>query len=151
MKPRIILAMVVMSLVYAGAAYPDGMAVDRGKGPQLLAGGLLALIAADLVLARAAGPVLVLLGSALWGLHMGMTQGLLAALVAKSSPVDLRGTAFGVFNLVSGIALLIASVVAGWLWDRYGPAMTFQVAAGLTVAAAVGLWVRRSEVGALAG
>jgi MFS family permease len=137
------LIMVVMTIVYAVTAYPAGVAVDRGKAPQLLAGGLLALLVADLVLARAVGPMMVLAGAALWGLHMGLTQGLFAALVAASSPADLRGTAFGVFSLASGIALLIASVVAGWLWDAYGPAMTFYAGAAFTVVAGGGLWWRR--------
>ena len=138
--------MVVMSIVYAITAYPAGAALDRGRGAPLLAGGLVALVAADLVLALASGTVSVLAGAALWGLHMGLTQGLLAALVAGTAPSDLRGTAFGVFNLVCGIALLIASVLAGWLWDAYGPAQTFYVGAGFTVLAGVGLWWRRQDV-----
>jgi MFS family permease len=77
----------------------------------------------------------VFLGAALWGLHMGLTQGLLAALVAASAPSDLRGTAFGVFNLVCGVALLIASALAGWLWDAFGPSVTFYAGAGLTLLA----------------
>jgi MFS family permease len=108
--------LVVGSIVYAAVSYPAGAAADRGHGPKLLAAGLLALIASDVALANANGIVVLFAGAALWGLHMGLTQGLLAALVAASVPADLRGTAFGVFNLVCGIALLIASV-AGWLWD----------------------------------
>jgi len=91
----------------------------------------------------------VLLGAALWGLHMGLTQGLLSALVATAAPEDLRGTAFGLFNLVSGIALLAASVLAGWLWDAHGPAMTFYAGAVFTTIAAMGLWWRRGEVAAI--
>ena len=143
------LVMVVMSIVYALIAYPAGVAADRGRAPLLLASGLLALIAADLVLARAASPLPVLAGAALWGLHMGLTQGLLAALVAASAPEDLRGSAFGAFNLVCGIALLIASVLAGALWDAYGPALTFYVGAAFTTLAAAGLWLRRRDVAAL--
>ena len=131
--------MVFMSVVYAGVAYPAGSAADRGQGPKLLAAGLLALIASDLVLANAHGSVLLFIGAALWGLHMGLTQGLLAALVAASVPADLRGTAFGVFNLVCGIALLIASALAGWLWDAYGPAFTFYAGAAFTLIAGLGL------------
>jgi len=143
------LVMVVMSIVYAITAYPVGAALDRGHGALLLAGGLVALIAADVVLALASGRVTVLGGAALWGLHMGLTQGLLAALVAGAAPEDLRGTAFGVFNLVCGIALLIASVLAGWLWDAYGPAQTFYAGAAFTALAGLGLLVRRKDIAAL--
>jgi MFS family permease len=143
------LVMVAMSIVYAVTAYPAGAALDRGRSAPLLAGGLVALIAADLVLALANGPLMVLGGAALWGLHMGLTQGLLAALVAGVAPEDLRGTAFGVFNLVCGIALLIASVLAGWLWDAYGPAETFYAGAAFTVLAGVGLMLRWKDVAAL--
>jgi len=143
------LVMVVMSIVYAITAYPAGVALDRGRGAPLLAAGVVALIAADIVLALASGAMSVLAGAALWGLHMGLTQGLLAALVAGAAPNDLRGTAFGVFNLVCGIALLIASVLAGWLWDAYGPAQTFYVGAAFTVVAGIGLLLRRKDVGAL--
>jgi len=143
------LVMVVMSIVYAITAYPTGVAQDRGGGPYLLALGLAALIAADVVLARAASPSMVLAGAALWGLHMGLTQGLLAALVAATAPERLRGSAFGVFNLVSGIALLVASTLAGWLWDVYGPAFTFYTGAAFTAIAAIGLVWRRGDVRAL--
>ena len=119
-------------------SYPAGAAADRGHGARLLSFGLAALIAADLVLANAGGRLLVLAGAALWGLHMGLTQGLLAALVAGSAPADMRGTAFGVFNLVCGIALLIASGLAGWLWDAFGPRFTFYAGAAFTLIAWAG-------------
>jgi MFS family permease len=131
--------MVVMSTVYAAVAYPAGSAADRGFGPRMLSAGFAALIVADLVLANAAGAAMVFAGAALWGLHMGLTQGLLAALVAAAAPADLRGTAFGVFNLVCGVALLIASVLAGWLWDTFGPGLTFYVGAAFTLIAWVAL------------
>jgi MFS family permease len=131
--------MAIMSVVYAAVSYPAGAAADRGRGPRLLGAGLAALIAADLVLARAGGGAMVLVGAALWGLHMGLTQGLLSALVAASAPADLRGTAFGVFNLVCGIALLAASALAGWLWGAYGPAFTFYAGAAFTAIAWAGL------------
>jgi len=127
--------MVVMSLVYAMTSYPAGAAADRGHGARLLSGGLLALIAADVVLAHAQTGATVFVGAALWGLHMGLTQGLLAALVAAAAPEDLRGTAFGVFNLVCGIALLLASGMAGWLWHAFGPAFTFYAGAAFTAIA----------------
>ncbi|MEP6658128.1 MAG: MFS transporter [Betaproteobacteria bacterium] len=131
--------MVVMSVVYALSAYPAGAAADRGQGPRLLSAGLVALIVADLLLARAAGPALLYTGAALWGLHMGLTQGLLAALVAAAAPPDLRGTAFGIFNLVGGVTLLVASALAGWLWDIYGPATTFHTGAIFAALAWAGL------------
>ena len=127
--------MVAMSLVYAATSYPAGAAADRGNGSRLLSAGLLALIASDLVLANAGGAMLVLAGAGLWGLHMGLTQGLLTALVAAAAPEDLRGTAFGVFNLVCGIALLAASALAGWLWDAFGAAFTFYAGAAFTLVA----------------
>jgi MFS family permease len=131
--------MVVMSIVYAVTAYPAGAAADRGRGPILLSVGLAALIASDVALAHAGGPALLFVGVALWGLHMGLTQGLLAALVAGTAPSDLRGTAFGVFNLVCGGALLVASALAGWLWDAYGPRFTFYAGAVFTVVAWIAL------------
>ena len=131
--------MVVMSVVYAVVAYPAGAAADRGLGPRMLAAGLAALIVSDLLLAAAGTPMIVFVGAALWGLHMGLTQGLLAALVAAAAPADLRGTAFGVFNLVCGVALLIASVLAGWLWDTFGPGFTFYAGAAFTLIAWIGL------------
>jgi len=119
------LVMVAMNLVYAVSAYPFGQLSDRMSHTKLLAGGLAVLIAADIALAGAGGWPLLLLGVALWGVHMGMTQGLLATMVADTAPPDLRGTAFGVFNLVSGVAMLAASAIAGWLWDAFGSAVTF--------------------------
>ena len=130
------LVLVTMNVVYAGAAYPVGVLSDRVDRKRLLAAGFLVLIAADLVLAFASGLPLVMVGVALWGLHMGMTQGLLAALVADTAPPALRGSAFGVFNFVSGMALLLASLLAGLLWQVAGPSATFICGAALT---AVGL------------
>lgn len=132
------LVMVAMNLVYAASAYPFGKLADRLSRRRLLALGLAVLIAADTVLALADGAAALLAGVALWGLHMGMTQGLLAALVADAAPADLRGTAFGVFNLVSGVAMLLASAVAGLLWDWLGSGATFTAGAafaGLTLLA----------------
>jgi len=141
--------MVIMSTVYAVVAYPTGAAADRGHGAQLLRSGLVALIAADIVLAAATTPAFVFAGAALWGLHMGLTQGLLSALVAAAAPADLRGSAFGVFNLVSGVALLIASALAGGLWDAFGPRFTFYAGAAFTVIALIGLMTRGRHVGRL--
>lgn len=119
------LVMVAMNLVYAACAYPFGKLSDRMSHKKLLALGLVVLIVADALLASAQHWSMVLAGVAIWGIHMGMTQGLLAAMVADTAPADLRGTAYGVFNLASGIATLLASVVAGLLWDGYGPVATF--------------------------
>ncbi len=119
------LVMVAMNIVYASSAYPFGALSDRVSHKKLLAAGLLVLIAADLLLAIDHQWWSVLAGVMLWGVHMGMTQGLLATMVADAAPAELRGTAFGFFNLVSGIAMLAASVFAGLLWDTLGAAYTF--------------------------
>ena len=137
------LVMVAMSAVYAASAYPFGKLSDGFSHRKLLAWGLLVLIAADLVLAMASGWPALLLGVLLWGLHMGMTQGLLAAMVAATAPADLRGTAYGFFNLISGLALLLASGLAGWLWDRFGAAFTFYAGAAFAVLALLGLLQQR--------
>ncbi len=133
------LVMVAMNLVYAGSAYPFGKLSDRISHKTLLAWGLVVLVAADMVLASGDHWMTVLAGVALWGIHMGMTQGLLAAMVADTAEPDLRGTAFGFFNLVSGLSMLVASVVAGLLWDRLGASFTFYAGAGFSVIALLGL------------
>jgi predicted MFS family arabinose efflux permease len=136
--------MVVMTVVYAGVSYPAGIAFDGGHRRALLFWGLAALVASDLVLAVGASLPMLFAGVALWGLHMGLTQGLLAALVAATAPADLRGTAFGLFNLVSGVALLAASVLAGALWQALGPAATFYAGAAFSAVALAGLMTYRS-------
>jgi MFS family permease len=137
------LVMVAMNFAYAASAYPFGKLADRMPHATLLEIGLVVLIASDLVLAHAGGWGTVLAGVALWGIHMGMTQGLLAAMVAGTSPGDLRGTAFGLFNLVGGVAMLAASVVAGLLWDRLGAASTFHAGAMFAGLALLALALRR--------
>ena len=132
------MVMVVMNVVYAAFAYPAGAAADRVSQRLLLLTGLALLIASDLVLAAATSPLGAFIGTALWGLHMAFTQGLLAKLVADTAPADLRGTAFGVFNLVSGGALLLASVTAGALWSMVGPSATFLAGAAFAAVAAIG-------------
>jgi MFS family permease len=129
------LVLVAMNLAYAASAYPVGILSDRMGRRGLLAAGFVVLAASQLVLALAAGRGGLLGGVLLWGLHMGMTQGLLAAMVADAAPEALRGTAFGIFHLASGLALLAASVIAGMLWDALGPPATFGFGAGLTVLA----------------
>lgn len=133
------LVMVVMNVLYAATAYPFGRLADRFARSHLLALGLVVLIASDLILASAGGWPVVLAGVVLWGIHMGMTQGLLAAMVADTAPADLRGTAFGMFNLVSGLAMLAASVIAGLLWDRLGSTATFLTGAGFAALTLLGL------------
>lgn len=133
------LVMVAMNVIYAASAYPFGKLADRMNHKMLLALGLVALIAADLILAKDDHWTTVLAGVALWGIHMGMTQGLLATMVADTAPADLRGTAFGFFNLVSGIAMLIASAVAGLLWDQIGASFTFYAGATFSGLALLGL------------
>ena len=131
--------MVLMNLVYALAAYPAGVLSDRMDRHTILIAGLVLLIVADVVLALSGSIVGVAVGVVLWGLHMGLTQGLLATLVADAAPAELRGTAYGMFNLATGIALLAASVIAGGLWDAVGPKGTFLAGAGLTAVAVAGL------------
>ncbi len=133
------LVMVAMNLVYAASAYPFGKLSDRMSHRALLALGLVVLIAADLVLAIDGHWITVIAGVALWGVHMGMTQGLLATMVADTAPAELRGTAYGFFNLVSGVAMLVASVVAGLLWDRLGAAFTFYAGAAFCGVALIAL------------
>ncbi len=130
------LVMVVMSLVYSLTAWPVGRLGDRLDRRRLLLAGILVLVPADLLLATAGSPAVALLGVAVWGLHMGASQGLLATLVADTAPVERRGTAFGVFHLVTGVATLAASILAGALWDLYGAPATFLAGAGLALASA---------------
>jgi MFS family permease len=127
----------VLNVAYAASAYPAGWLSDRTNRWGVIGAGAALLIAADLVLARSASVEGVMLGIVLWGLHMGFTQGLFAALVADAAPAELRGSAFGMFNLVSGVALLAASAAAGIIWDRFGASATFTTGAALTAAAAV--------------
>jgi MFS family permease len=127
------LVMVVMSLVYSLSSYPVGVLSDKWGRKGLFAAGLLALIVADVVLAWAPSPSWVMVGVAIWGLHMGLTQGILSALVADTCPSDLRGTAYGVFALVSGIAALAASIIAGVVWDKMGQAPVFYIGAGFAL------------------
>lgn len=123
------LVMVAMNLVYSLSAYPFGKMSDSMNHSRMLQAGLLVLIAADITLALSHHWSTLLIGVGLWGIHMGMTQGLLAAMIAHTAPAELRGTAFGMFNLISGIALLLASTGAGILWETLGAASTFYAGA----------------------
>ena len=125
----------VMSIVFAVTAYPAGRLQDRFGARPLLLAGLAALIAADLLLAFGGGLAAIFLAIGLWGLHLGLTQGVLSALVAQAAPADVRGTAFGVFGLTVGVATLVASLVAGVLWEVVSPEATFLAGAGFAAAA----------------
>jgi MFS family permease len=143
--------LVLMNVVYALAAYPAGVLSDRIDRRTVLIAGLVVLLVADIVLALASGVAGVACGVILWGLHMGLTQGLLATLVADTAPAELRGTAYGMFNLLTGLALLAASIIAGALWDMIGPGGTFLAGAAFTGLAIAGLLtVRRPNPGAVA-
>ena len=137
------LVMVAMNIVYAASAYPMGKLSDRVSHHTLLALGLCVLLLADLVLASGTGIVALMAGIVLWGVHMGMTQGLLATMVADTAPAELRGTAFGFFNLVSGVSMLLASVLAGLLWNRWGASATFHAGAVICVISLLALPVLR--------
>jgi MFS family permease len=130
--------LVVMNIIYAFSAFPMGALSDKADRRVILTGGFVVLIVADIVLAVAPNFWVVMLGAGLWGLHMGMTQGLLATLVAETAPPSLRGSAFGLFHLVTGIALLAASLIAGVLWDRVGPSATFIGGAAFTTVGLAG-------------
>jgi MFS family permease len=135
------LVMIVMNVVFAAGAYPAGIAADHVSRQRLLLVGLVVLILADFLLAEANTPALVFIGAAFWGLHFGLTEGLFAKLVADEAPAELRGTAFGIFNFVAGLALLAASFLAGVLWTTVGPIATFMagaVFAGLTAVGVIG-------------
>jgi MFS family permease len=145
------LVMVAMNVIYAGTAYPFGALADRMRHTTLLALGVLVLIAADLVLASDDHWSIVLIGVGLWGLHMGMTQGLLAAMVADTVTADLRGTAYGFFNLASGVAMLMASLLAGFLWDQFGAPFTFYAGAAFCATALLGLILYRTTCEQISG
>ena len=140
------LVLVGMNIVYSLSAWPAGILSDRISRPALLMVGIALLILADLALAILPGLTGLALGVALWGLHMGLTQGLLAALVAETVPAELRGTAFGLFNLITGLALLLASVIAGGLWQAIGPEATFLAGAGFATLALLGLVTQRRRL-----
>lgn len=135
--------MIVMNIVYASFAYPAGAMADRLPVRTLLVFGLGVLVVADVILVIATSPWTAFLGAALWGLHMALTQGLLSKLVADTAPAELRGSAFGIFNLVSGGALLLASIIAGLLWSTIGASATFIAGASFAALAALGLILYR--------
>jgi len=135
--------MIAMNIAYSIFAYPAGAAADRLPARTLLLFGLWVLVAADVLLAIATSPWIAFIGAAFWGMHMAFTQGLLSKLVADTAPAELRGTAFGVFNLISGGALLLASIIAGSLWNVFGASATFIAGASFATLAAIGLLLYR--------
>jgi len=137
--------LLVMSLFYAITAYPAGRLSDRIGRISLLIVGLLFLVCADTILAFANQVIWVVIGAGIWGIHMGFTQGLFSALVADTASEDLRGTAFGIYGLATGLSILFASIFAGWLWDIYGPRATFFAGAGFSIAALIGLLIYQSR------
>jgi len=132
------LVMIAMNLAYTASAYPAGRVSDRIGRHALLAAGALLLVVSDIVLASAASLVVALAGAAIWGLHMGLTQGLLSAMVADAAPAERHGTAFGVYSAATGVALIAASVIAGGLWEKFGPVATFYAGAALATFALLG-------------
>ncbi len=137
--------MIVMNIVYSLFAYPAGVLADRLSARKLLVFGLELLVVADVMLALADSPLLAFFGVAVWGLHMAFTQGLISKLIADTAPCELRGTAFGIFNLVSGGMLLLASVIAGSLWSIYGASATFIAGATFAALSAMGLLLYRPD------
>lgn len=142
--------LVIMGVAYSLSAYPAGVLSDRIARVKVLAIGLLLLLAADLVLAFAPGIPGMMIGTALWGFHMGFTQGIFNALIADNAPAELRGTAFGMFHLLSGLALLLASIIAGLLWDTVGYQGTFLTGATFALLTLFGLWTLRKKVSVIA-
>ena len=144
LKPALTpLVLVAMNLAYLLSAYPVGKLADRMPKEDLLIVGCFILAVANFVLGTASNPVVLIVGALLWGLHMGFTEGIFAAMVANSAPQDLRGSAFGIFNLLRGLVLLAASVAAGILWDQVGPGATFGFGSVLAVATVAALWLAR--------
>jgi MFS family permease len=139
------LALAVMNVAYVATAYPFGRLSDRIDRVWLLAGGAAVLAVSDVILALGGTLIVIFIGIAMWGVHMGMTYGLLAAMVADTAPKAMRGSAFGVFNFVSGISMLAGSVLAGAMWQWHGPAATFYIGAAFSAATllAAGWWAAR--------
>jgi MFS family permease len=137
------LIIVLMNVIYALVAYPAGLLSDKINKKTVLLIGIIFLIISDLVMAFSGSVLVLMIGVTFWGLHMAFTQGTFAAMVADAAPARLRGTAYGVFNFICGIAMLFSSVIAGMLWDNFGPAYTFLAGAGFTVLSFIGLLVVR--------
>ena len=135
------LVLALFSLAFLVLAYPAGALSDRADPKSVLLGGIALLVVADLWLARATELWAVFAGVALWGAHMALTQGIFSRMIADAAPESQRATSFGAFFFASGIAAVLASVGAGYLWDRGGPAETFTIAAGAAAVAGAMLWL----------
>jgi MFS family permease len=129
------LFMTLMGLVYGIAAFPCGALADRIDRRVQIRVGIGVLFGCYLVLATATDPWQAALGAALWGLQMGIIEGLMAAAISDAAPANLRGTAFGLYYFCTGLASLAASVAAGILWAQGGPALTFTIGAAVAVLA----------------
>jgi len=139
------LVLVAMNFAYLMSAYPVGVLSDRMSKKRLLIIGCAVLAVANGVLAFATNPVVLILGALLWGLHMGLTEGIFNAMVANSAPKDLRGSAFGIFNMLRGVVLLAASVIAGVLWEQIGPMATFGAGSLLAILTSVAMLLTRAK------
>jgi MFS family permease len=131
------ITLAIFNLAYVGLAYPAGAMSDRISPKKLLMSGMAVLVAGDLVLARSGSFAGLVVGTALWGAHMALTQGIFSRMIADSAPEKLRATSFGAFWFVTGIATLLASLGAGWLWDREGSSAVFATSAGVAAMALV--------------
>lgn len=129
------LTLAIFNLAYVALAYPAGALSDRMRPRSILIAGMAVLIAGNLVLAETGSFTGLVIGTFLWGAHMALTQGIFARMIADSAPEHLRATSFGAFWFVTGIATLLASLGAGWLWDREGASATFLTSAGIAAAA----------------
>ena len=129
------LTLALFNLVYVALAYPAGALSDRMSPRSILMVGLAVLVGGNLVLAQTGSFAGLVLGVGLWGAHMALTQGIFSRMIADSAPEELRATSFGAFWFVSGIAALLASLGAGWIWDREGSSATFITSAAVAAAA----------------
>ena len=129
------LTLAIFNLAYVALAYPAGALSDRMSPRSILIAGMGVLIAGNLVLARTGSFAGLVIGTTLWGAHMALTQGIFSRMIADSAREELRATSFGAFWFVTGIASLLASLGAGWLWDREGASATFITSAGIAAVA----------------
>jgi len=139
------LTLAIFNLAYVALAYPAGILSDRMSPRSILMAGMAALIAGNVILAETGNFLGLVIGTALWGAHMALTQGIFARMIADSAPEELRATSFGAFWFVTGIATLFASLGAGWLWDRQGSSATFLTSAAIAAAALAMLSLLENE------
>jgi len=142
------LTLAIFNLAYVALAYHAGALSDRMSPRQILLAGMAVLIAGNLVLAETHSFAGLIVGTALWGAHMALTQGIFARMIADSAPEELRATSFGAFWFVAGLAGLFASLGAGWMWDHQGSAATFLTSAAVAAAALAMLSLLQERSGA---